>query len=110
MGSFRLQFWCAAQIHHFLHSIPNPQKFNRQLTTFEEYCSGVNPLPRVLSKTYELLNTPPEQPQLPCLIKWEKDLYTVSKTKHDKILPQIITVHQNPRDKLQNTDKMVFDA
>lgn len=34
----------------------------------------MDPLPQVLSKTYSLLNTPLEQPQLHCLVKWETDL------------------------------------
>lgn len=36
LGPFQLPFWNALQLHHFLHSIPNPLSFTRQLTTFEE--------------------------------------------------------------------------
>lgn len=40
------------------------------LTPFEEYCSDEETLSQVLSKTYNLLSTPSQQPQLPCLRKW----------------------------------------
>lgn len=73
-GNFQLPFWKAAQLHHFLHSIPDPQDFTRQLTTFEDLCLGIDPLAHILSQTYSLLNTPKEKPQLPCLTRWEKDL------------------------------------
>lgn len=66
-GPYQFPYWSAAQLHNFLHSIPNPQSFTRQLSTFEEYCSGIDPLPQILSKTYTLLNTPLEQPPLLCL-------------------------------------------
>lgn len=51
-GQFQLSFWTAIQLHHFLHSIPNPAQFNRDLTTFENYCNDEGILPQVLSKTY----------------------------------------------------------
>lgn len=73
-GPFYLTYWNAAQVRHLLHSVPNPQTFTWQFTTFEEYCSGADPLPQALSKTYALLNTPQRQPHLPCLTKWETDL------------------------------------
>lgn len=82
MGPYRLAFWNAAQIHHFLQATPDPQAYVRQWTTFEEYCTGMEPLPQVLSKMYALLNNPPEQPSLPCLSKWEADLHrTFTKTQ-----------------------------
>lgn len=74
-GPFQLTFWNAVQIHHFLQSIPDPHSFDGQLTTFEEYFSDEGSLPQVLSKTYALLNTSPEQSQLPYLSKWETDLH-----------------------------------
>lgn len=74
-GHFQLPFWSAVQIHHFLHTIPNPQNFACQLSTFEEYCLGTDHLYQDLSKAYSLLNRPPEQPCLPCLVKWETDLH-----------------------------------
>lgn len=52
----------------------NPRGFSRNLTTFEEYCSAEGTLPRVLSKTYNLLNSPIEQPDLHCLKHWETGL------------------------------------
>lgn len=73
-GCFQLPFWSAIQLHHFLHSLANPSHFNWALTTFEEYCVDDGTLPQVLSKTYALLNSPPEQPQLSLLQKWEADL------------------------------------
>lgn len=85
-GPFHLMFWSAAQIHHFLHSIPNPQIYT-QLTSFEEYCSGTDPLPQVLSKTYALLNTPPRQPPLPCIAKSETDLsHTFTETQKQNMI------------------------
>lgn len=77
---FRLTFWNAAQLHHFLQTIPNPQTYTRSLTTFEEYCSETEPLPQVLSKMYALLNTPPQQPCLPCITKLETDLHRTFST------------------------------
>lgn len=56
------------QLHHFLHSIANPAQFNRDLTTFEDYCRDEGILPQILPKTYDMLNTPSEKPDLQ---KWE---------------------------------------
>lgn len=85
-GHYRLAFWNAAQVKHFLQTTPDPQAYTRQLTTFEEYCSGTEEtLPQVLSKTYMLLNNPPEQPDLPCISKWEADLqhtFTTTQTQN----------------------------
>lgn len=78
-GRFQLSFWSAIQLHHFLHSLADPSHYNRTLT---EYCGENGTLPQVLSKTYALLNNPPEQPQLSFLQKWETDLnrtFTVAK-------------------------------
>lgn len=72
---FQLPCWSAAKIHHFLHTIPNHQKFTRPLTTYEEYCSGTDHLPQVLFKAYSLLNSPQEQPCLPGIVKWESELH-----------------------------------
>lgn len=36
-GNYRLPFWKATQLHHFLHSIPAPYTFSRPQTTFEDY-------------------------------------------------------------------------
>lgn len=66
-GHYRLPFWKAIRLHHFLHSI----------LTFEDYCRDEGALPQVLSKTYFLLNSPPEQPDLSFIQKWELDLQTV---------------------------------
>lgn len=60
-------FWKALQLHHSLNSITNPQGFGCHLTTLEKYCSDTGTL--ALSKTYKLLNTPSEQPHLPCIWK-----------------------------------------
>lgn len=54
-GKYQLPFWKAVQLHHFLRSIPGPQAFSRPLTTFEEYCTGTEPLVKTLSKMYSLL-------------------------------------------------------
>lgn len=74
-GSFKLPFWNALQLHHFFNSIPNPQRFNRSLTSFEEYCSDEGTWTQVLSKTYTLLNTPSDQPYLPFMQKLETELH-----------------------------------
>lgn len=73
-GTFQLPFWRAVQLHDFLHSLPRPQEFARQQTSFEDLCSGTDLLAHILSQTYTLLNTPKEQPQLPCLTRCERDL------------------------------------
>lgn len=73
-GKYQLPFWKAVQLHHLLHLIPGPQDLSRPLTTFEEYCTGTEPLAKPLSKMYSLLNTPSIQPHLPCLERWERDL------------------------------------
>lgn len=72
-GRFQLYFWNTLQLHHFLHSIAKPTLFNCSLTTFEDYCQDKGILTQVLSKTYTLLNSPFEQPQLFFLQKWEVD-------------------------------------
>lgn len=38
----------ALQLHNFLHSIPNTQRFNHSVTCFEEYCSDDGTLTQVL--------------------------------------------------------------
>lgn len=73
-GDYHLPFWKAAQLHHFLHSLPGPQVFARQQTLFEDLCTGEGPIAHILSQTYFLVNSPKEQPPLPCLIRWERDL------------------------------------
>lgn len=73
-GHFGLPFWKAIWLHHFLHSIANPAKFNRTLMTFEDYCRDEEVLPQVLSKTYAMLNSPSEQPDMSFIQKWETDL------------------------------------
>lgn len=73
-GAFRLPFWSALQLHHFLHSLQTPGRFDRRLSTFEEYCSEDGVLTQVLSKTYSLLISPPEHLHLPWLEKWEKEM------------------------------------
>lgn len=86
-GMYQLPFWKAVKVHHFLHSIPNPQDFSRQLTTFEEYCTGNEPLAKTLSKMYMLLNTPSTQPHLPCLVRCERDLnHNFSEIQKQKII------------------------
>lgn len=74
MGNYRLSFWKAVQLQDSLHSIPDPQNFSRQLTTFEEYCSRTELRSQILSKMYSLLNTPSPQPHLLYLERWETDL------------------------------------
>lgn len=69
VGPFKLLFWNAARIHHFLQTFPNPQSYTRPLTTFEECCKDTEPLLQTLSKMYSLLNTPPQPPRLPCIMK-----------------------------------------
>lgn len=73
-GQFQLPFWKAIRLHHFLFSIANPAQFDRVLTIFEEYCRDTGDISQVLSKTYSLLNTPQQQPDLIFLQKCEMDL------------------------------------
>lgn len=73
-GHFQLPFWNALRIHNFLQSLANPAKFNRTLTTFEDYCIDEGALPQALSKIYTLLNSHTEQLDLSFLQKWETDL------------------------------------
>lgn len=73
-GPFKLSFWTAIQLRHFLMSIPNPQRFNNPLTTFEELCATEDTLPKVLSLMYSLLISPAEDMTLNFISKWEKDL------------------------------------
>lgn len=56
-GIYRLTFWKALQLHHFLHSLPDPHNFTRDLTLFEALCTEDTPLAHILSQTYSLLNT-----------------------------------------------------
>lgn len=82
---FKLSLWTALQLQHFLNTLPNPQGFNRPLTSFEAYCSKEGSLPQALSKTYALLNCPAEQPHLPFLNKWESKLgrtFTSAQIQH----------------------------
>lgn len=74
-GPYQLAFWNAAQLYYFLQTIPDPQAYTRQLTKFEEHCSGTEPLSHVLSEMYKLLNSPREQPELACVLKWSTDLH-----------------------------------
>lgn len=73
-GLFKLDFWRAALLHHFLHSLSSPHKYGWNLTTLEEYCSNQGSLPHTLSKMYHLLVTTPNDFQLSFLAKWESDL------------------------------------
>lgn len=84
-GGFQLSFWKAIRLHHFLYSIPELMRYKRDMTMLEEYCRGEGTLPQVLSKTYSLLNTPTEQPDLLFLQKWEQDLqcnFTAAQTQN----------------------------
>lgn len=82
---FRLTFWNAAQLHHFLQTIPNPQTYTRSLTTFEEYCSETEPLPQVLSKMYALLNTPPNNHACHALRNWKQTSTVLSPHPKNRI-------------------------
>lgn len=53
---FRLDFWRANQLNHFLRSLPSPKHFERALTTYEIYCSEEGALPHTLV-AYQLLHT-----------------------------------------------------
>lgn len=68
-------FWNVAQLYYFLQTILDPQAYTRQLTKFEEHCSGTEPLSHVLSEMYKLPNSPREQPKLACVLKWSSDLH-----------------------------------
>lgn len=72
-GLFKLDCWRALRLTHFLRSLPSPDEFGQNLTRYETYCSGEGVLPHALSAVYQLLITPPEDYQLPCLSAWEID-------------------------------------
>lgn len=96
-GNYQLSFWKVAQLHHFLHSVPDPQDFSRQLTTFEEYCAGTELLSQILPKMYSLLNTPPH---LPFLDRWERDLnrkFSVTQKQHPQLCSQNIYMYKRYR-------------
>lgn len=73
-GPFRLDFWRALQLSHFLKTLPPPGNFDQTLTTYETYCSEEGALPHILSATYQLLITPPDSHQMHGLVAWEKDM------------------------------------
>lgn len=95
-GVYHLPFWKAVQLHHFLHSLPDPQDFTREQMPFEALCSEDTPLAHILSQTYMLLISPATQPHLTCLASWERDLHrTFSPTQRQRISPS------NPRSALK---------
>lgn len=73
-GLYEINFWQALQLCNFLRSLGSPTNFQRQLTTFELYCEDTEPLPRVISKMYALLNNPWEDFVMPSINKWERNL------------------------------------
>lgn len=50
-GVYHLPFWKGVQLHHFLHSLPDPQNFTREQTSFEALCSEDTPLAHIPSQT-----------------------------------------------------------
>lgn len=84
-GPFKLSFWPALQLRHFFDTLPDPVRFVRPLTKFEEYCSEEGVISQVLSKIYSLLNCPAVPLHLPFLDKWEQDLqrkFTPTQIQH----------------------------
>lgn len=74
-GRYGLDFWRALQLCHFLHTLCPTANFLQHLTMFESYCEDSGSLPLSPSKMYSLvLLSPPEDFDMPCLSKWERDL------------------------------------
>lgn len=76
-GPFKLPFWTAIQLQHFFNSLPHLQHLGPYLKSLEEYCSDEDTIPRVLSKTYNLLNCPAAQPHLSFIYKRERDFWGI---------------------------------
>lgn len=94
-GYYEVNFWQAIQIHHFLGS---PINYRRQLTAFELYCEEKEPLPRVFSKIYTLLNTLLGEAVMPSISKWERDLNkTFTPTQRRNIMYLAINSSINTR-------------
>lgn len=72
-GPFRLKFWNALQLSHFLRTLPPSSNFDQPLTTLEEICATEGTLPHMLSSMYNLLITPSD-PHLSFIADWERDL------------------------------------
>lgn len=69
-----LSFWQKIQLTHFIGSLPTPELFEIQLTTFELLCVEQTPLRHAISLTYQLLLDQPQDFRLLYISKWEKDL------------------------------------
>lgn len=80
-GPFRLDFWRAQQLCHFLKTLPLPNSPDQNLTTLEIYCSEKGAMPHTLSAIYQLLITPLDGHRLSCLDKWERDLQCTFTTR-----------------------------
>lgn len=50
-GPFRLDFFRALQLRHFLRPIPLPSDASQPLTSIEDYCTAEGALPHALSLT-----------------------------------------------------------
>lgn len=106
-GPFRLDFWGALQLSHFLRTLPAPGLFARPLTIFEESCSETGPMPHILSANYELLTTPAEPHVLNCIQNWERDLGKNYSTTYPKVYIQILYLRENTGDQLQDPNQVV---
>lgn len=80
-GPFHLDFWRAAQLNHFLKTLPSPRSFDQTLTTYKTYCSEEDTMPHALSATYQLLITPLDDFRLHYIDEWERDLQCTLTTR-----------------------------
>lgn len=73
-GQYKLDFFRALQLHHFLNTINPPNTTDMPLTTLEEICTETGTILHTLSLMYKLLITPTEEYRNLHIDKWEEDL------------------------------------
>lgn len=84
---FCLDFWSAAQLRHFLNTLPPPDRFQRTLTPLEQLCEGTGPCSHLISQMYALLVAPQEDYVPPYIRKWEMTLdRTFTQAQHRQIV------------------------
>lgn len=84
-GQYKLDFFRALQLHHFLNTMNPPNTTDMPLTTLEEICTETGTILHTLSLMYKLLITPTEDCQNPYIDKWEEDLncqFTETQKQH----------------------------
>lgn len=66
-GTFRLKFWNALQITHFLSTLPALRQYIRSFNVFEKFCSEAGLMAHTLAANYRLLILPAETDVLKCV-------------------------------------------